>query len=98
MSKREIPIPERDDEFTDLDDELSRAIQAVEQHNKSTETALREFIESEESEDSVSEDETVGAETETAESGDEAESASSEKSAEPEQGSCSEEVTPGESG
>lgn len=75
MSKREIPIPERDDEFMDLEDELNKAMQTVEQHNKSTESALREFAESEEP---VVEDENADAPTETSESGETSENEASE--------------------
>lgn len=91
MSKKEIPIPQRDDEFTDLDDELGRAMKAVEQHNRITETALREFMEAE---GPVGEDEGADATTETSEAAAAAEPAeapqqteaeTSEKSEQPEQ-------------
>jgi len=47
MSKRNIPVPKRDDEFEHLENELNEAIKSVETFNRAAENLLREFTKSE---------------------------------------------------
>jgi len=63
MGKRDIPIPKRPDEFTDLETELIEAIENIETHTRAVEDMLVSYIKADEPSEEISEESMVGDET-----------------------------------
>ncbi len=62
MGKRDIPIPRRPDEFTNLETELLEAIENIEKHTRAVEDMLVSYAEAG---DEISDEPSVGDETTT---------------------------------
>ena len=60
MGKRDIPIPKRPDEFTDLETELIEAIENIETHTRAVEDMLVSYAKTDEPGDETSEESLVG--------------------------------------
>ena len=63
MGKRDIPIPKRPDEFTDLETKLIEAIENIEMHTRAVEDMLVSYAKADEPDDKISEESLVGDET-----------------------------------
>ena len=63
MGKRDIPMPKRPDEFTDLETELIEAIENIEMHTRAVEDMLVSYVKADEPSDEISEESTVGDES-----------------------------------